>query len=100
MANGNVEHIRNWLPLVAMMCGLAVTWGSLQTQVSAHEDDLEELRANEKVHDDKETVDTIKIEVLSTKQTAILDDVAEIKGQLKEQDKKLDKIIDKLNESE
>lgn len=75
----------------------------MQTQVSAHEQKIEKLENESSRHDVKETQDTIKIEVLATKQSAILEDVKEIKEdnkeireEQKEQSKKLDAILQKL----
>lgn len=98
MANGNGETIRAWWPALVMMMGLAVTWGSLQTQVSANEQAVNELKKEDAADDANRTTDKVKIEVLATKQSAILEDVQEIKESQKEQSKKLDAIIDKLNE--
>ena len=100
MANGNGDAIKGWMPVIVVLCGLAVTWGSLQTQVSANEDAIKEIEAEDKVDDADNEKDKIKIEVLATKQSAILDDVGEIKEEQKEQGKKLDKILEKLNESD
>lgn len=100
MSNGNGETIKNWLPLVAMMCGLAVTWGSLQSQVSAHEDKIDKIEKKEAADTRETNLDRLKVAEVATRQEAIQDDVDDIKATLKEQDKKLDKIIEKLNEAE
>lgn len=98
MANGNGDSVRAWFPLIAMMLGLAVTWGSLQTQVNANEEAVKKLEEKDDSDDVKHTQDKVKIEVLATKQSAILEDVQEIKEVQKDQSKKLDAIIDKLNQ--
>lgn len=98
MANGNGEALKSWYPLIAMLIGLAVTWGSLQTQVNAIEEAVKELKETREVANQSATTEKIRVEVLATKQTAILDDVKEIKETQKDQGKKLDQIINKLNQ--
>jgi len=98
VANGNGDTIRSWWPVLVMMMGLAVTWGSLQTRVNANEKAVNDIQKEDAADDAQRTTDKVKIEVLATKQSAILEDVQEIKETQKDQSKKLDAIINKLNQ--
>ena len=79
MPNGNGETIRSWWPVIIVLAGMAIAWGSMQSQVQVLADEGKELSDADKKHDAKEARDTTKVEVLSTKQEAILEDVKEIK---------------------
>lgn len=79
MANGNGEAIRSWWPVIIVLAGMAIAWGSMQSQVQVLAEEVKELSDADKAHDAKEAEGTTKVEVLTTKQNAILEDVNEIK---------------------
>jgi hypothetical protein len=79
VANDNKEGIHLWWPVIVVLTSMAIAWGSMQSQVQVLADEVKELSEEEKKHDAKEAADSTKVEVLTTKQEAILEDVGEIK---------------------
>ena len=100
MANGNGEMVKQWWPMILFFLGLAVTWGSSQSQLQALAEDVAEIKADDNTAHAESRRDQLKVKALETRQEAILQDVQEIKESQKEQSKKLDRIIQKLNESD
>lgn len=100
MANGNGETIKGWWPVLVMITGLAVTWGSLQSQVQVLAEEVKELKVEDTRAGVEESENKVKVEVLATKQQAILDDVKEIKDEQKEQGEQLDRIERLIRERE
>lgn len=98
MANGNGETIMKIWPIAVVALGLAVTWGTSQTQLSVLAEEVKELQEDQAKHDAKEARDSTEVEVLKANQRAIKEDVEEIKEIQKEQDKKLDQILDELRD--
>lgn len=94
--NMNGETVRRWLPAMIVGFGLAVSWGSFQTQLDVMADEVSELKADNSEHDNREADQNVQVEVLKTNQESIKSDIEEIKEAVKEQDKKLDKILDEL----
>lgn len=91
MPNG--DEIKSWIPLMVMLLGLAVTWGSLQTQVSAQEDRINKIEDTEGEKNRTRNTDRLKVAEVATRQEAIQDDVKEIK-------QKVEQILEKLDKSE
>lgn len=83
-----------------MITGLAVTWGSLQSQVQVLAEEVKELKVEDTRAGVEESENKVKVEVLATKQQAILDDVKEIKDEQKEQGEQLDRIERLIRERE
>ena len=92
MGNGNGETVRAWWPLLAALLACAVTWGSMQSQLAALADEVDEQHQEDVRATQAENANKVKVEVLATKQQAILDDVKEIKDEQKEQGEQLDRI--------
>lgn len=84
------------MPVVILVCGLAVSWGTFQTQLSVLADDVTELKNEDNAHDKRAAVDKAELIAVKANQQAIKEDVEEIKERLKEQNQKLDKILDEL----
>lgn len=99
MANGNGEMVKQWWPMILFFLGLAVTWGSSQSQLQALADDVAEIKKEAGADHSASNRDRVKVKALETRQEAILQDVQEIKESQKDQSRKLDRIIEKLNES-
>lgn len=96
MANGEMDSFRRWVPVIVLVCGLAVSWGTFQTQLSVLADDVTELKEEDDAHNDREALDKAELAAVKANQQAIKEDVKEIKERQKDQDKKLDKILDEL----
>lgn len=99
MANGNGETIMKIWPILVVALGLAVSWGTSQTQLSVLADEVESLKKSDTLHNAKEARDSTEVEVLKANQQSIKEDIKEIKEAQKEQDKKLDQILRELREN-
>ena len=101
MGNGdmNGEAIRKWLPTFLVALGLAVTWGSTQTQLDVLADEVQELNDENDTHNQRERGVDREVAALKANQEAIKEDVEEIKETQKEQDKKLDKILEEIRKN-
>jgi len=91
-----MESLRRWMPVLVLACGLAVSWGSFQTQLNVLADEVVELKVEDKDHNDQQVVDQAELAALKANQKAIKEDVQEIKEAQKEQNQKLDKILEEL----
>ena len=104
MGNGDTdvstETVRRWLPTLVVAFGLAVSWGTMQTQLDVLADEVKELNDENDVHNQRERGVDREVAALKANQEAIKEDVGEIKERQKEQDKKLDKILEELREQD
>ena len=98
MSESNGETLRRWLPALFVAFGLAVSWGSIQTQLSVMAEEVSELKEEDADHNTRERVDKAELAAVKATQQSIKEDVEEIKETQKEQDKKLDKILDELRQ--
>lgn len=98
--NMNGETIRRWLPAILVAMGLAVSWGSIQTQLDVMADEVSELKSDDRDHDTVDAETAVEIEVLKTNQEVIKEDVEDIKEEQrafkKETNEKLNQILDEL----
>ena len=92
--------VRRWLPAILVAFGLAVSWGSFQTQLDVMAEEVAELKSGDRGHDATDAQTQIEIEVLKTNQKAIKEDVEDIKQEQrefkKETNEKLNEILDEL----
>ena len=91
-----MDSLRRWMPVIVLVCGLAVTWGSVQTQLNVMAQEVVELRGEDKDQKNQEVIDQAEISALKATQRAIKEDVEDIKEAQKEQNQKLDKILEEL----
>lgn len=96
MANGNGETIMKFWPILIVAFGLAVSWGSSQTQLSALAQEVDNLKKADVRHDAKEAADSTEVQVLKANQQTIKEDIRDIKETQKEQSKKLNEILAEL----
>lgn len=90
------ETVRRWMPTLVVAFGLAVSWGTMQTQLDVLAEEVQELSDENNVHNQRERTVDKEVAALKANQEAIKEDVGEIKEAQKEQDKKLDKILEEL----
>ena len=100
MANGNGDVLRQWWPMIAAAFLVAVSWGTMQSQVNTLAEEVTEVKKIEADQQRQDVTERLKVRSLEERQKSIQDDVEEIKQEQKEQGKKLDKILEKLNESD
>ena len=104
MGNGDIdvstETVRRWLPTLVVAFGLAVSWGTMQTQLDVLADEVKELNNEDTEHNRRERAVDKEVAALKANQEAIKEDVGEIKERQKEQDKKLDKILEELRNND
>lgn len=100
MGNGDpdvsTETVRRWLPTLVVAFGLAVSWGTMQTQLDVLAEEVKELNAEDSAHNRRDNDSNREVAELKATQRAIKEDVEEIKERQKEQNKKLDQILNEL----
>lgn len=100
MANGNGDTLRAWWPILVVVAAGFISWGTLQTQVTALADDVEKIEKDQSEDTRQSVTERLKVRSLEERQQTIQRDVEQIKEVQKEQSKKLDAILEKLNERE
>ncbi len=94
-----MDSLRRWLPVIIVAGGLAVSWGTFQTQLTVLADEVTELRTADANSGRREAQDKAEVAELKANQRAIKEDIQEIKENQKEQGQKLDKILEELRKN-
>ena len=92
------DGITRYWQVIVVCAGIVMAWGNITYEVSALKVAMADEKTESKEQDDKQVELDKAIVKIETTQSAMKEDIDDIKTEQQEQSVKLDKIIEKLSE--